>query len=126
MRVVVFEAEHHAADRVIRDLTEAGHTVVRCVERGARAFPCAALTEAGCPVERGVDVVVTVRPRVRPRPTPLEQGVTCTLRREIPLVVVGQGGALNPFEAWNPVLAHPGDVVKACEKAIERSKPDHD
>lgn len=125
MRVAVFESEHHAADGVIRHLIEAGHDVVRCVERGARAFPCAALTDAGCPVDRGVDVAVTVRPHVRPRPTPLEQGVTCILRLGIPLVIVGHGGTLNPYEQWRPVLASATDVVRACEDAVSAPTANH-
>ena len=40
-----------------------------------------------------------VRSHPWPRPTPLENGVTCALRHHLPLVVVGRT-ILNPYEPW--------------------------
>ena len=73
-----------------------------------------------CPLEEdaGVDVVVDYRTRPYPRPTPYEDGVSCGLRRNVPLVVAGTT-ALNPFYKWTSAVASTDDeVVAACETAM--------
>jgi hypothetical protein len=76
---------------------------------------------ASCPIEQGVDVAVLVRPHISPRPTPLESGVSCTVRAGVPLVEKGRE-ALDPFAPW--VTARVGGrvadgVVDACTEATE-------
>ena len=118
MKVLVVESHRGAADDVANELERGGNEVRRCHEAKMSPFPCNGLLEgAGCPLEHGgVDVAVTVRPHVSPRPTPLEDGVTCALRQGVPLVVAGSL-ALNPFEPWATQLVDEEDAVEACEQA---------
>jgi hypothetical protein len=119
MRVLVVESDRHSADRAIADLRAAGHEVARCHESGAPAFPCNALCDGGsCPLDSGsgVDVLLDYRARPHPRPTPFEDGVSCALRHQIPVVVAG-APALNPFDQWTTAVAADDSVVDACERA---------
>jgi hypothetical protein len=122
MRVLVVESDRRAADGAVAELRGAGHHVMRCHETDLPAFPCNALCgEGACPIEddAGVDVVVDYRTRPYPRPTPYEDGVTCALRRHVPLVVAGTP-ALNPFAEWTSEIAGSDqEVVSACERALE-------
>ena len=119
MRVLVVESDRRAADKAITDLQAAGHRVVRCHEVDLPAFPCSALCNPGtCPIEsnEGVDVVLDYRARPYPKPTAFEDGVSCSLRHHIPLVVAGTS-ALNPFDKWTTAIASDDDIVSACERA---------
>jgi hypothetical protein len=119
MRVLLVESDRHAADRAIADLRAAGHEIVRCHEADLPAFPCNALCDGGaCPLDsdRGVDVVLDYRAHPYPRPTAYEDGVSCALRREIPVVVAG-ASALNPFDKWTSAIASSDSVVEPCERA---------
>ena len=120
MRVLVVESDRGTADHVITDLQGAGHQVVRCHEPGLPAFPCNALCDGGsCSLDtaEGVDVVLDYRLHPYPRPTPLEDGVSCALRRHVPLVVGGTS-TLNPFARWTTdVVADDDAVVEVCEVA---------
>ena len=40
LNIMVLESDRGAADEAARDLTEAGHVVLRCHEPGEPAFPC--------------------------------------------------------------------------------------
>ena len=122
MRVLVVESEPAAAGDVVNVLEAAGHEVVRCHEEGLPAFPCNGILRGSCPVDaNAVDVAVTARSHVHPTPTPLEDGMTCAIRHEVPLVLVGMG-ALNPFERFGTrEVRDAGSVVTACEQAhLER------
>src|SRR3546814_9180958 len=56
-------------------------------EPGEPAFPCKGLVDpSSCPLEGHIDVALLVRPRIAPRPTAVEDGVTCALRAGVPLV----------------------------------------
>ena len=118
MKVMLLESHRGAADDVAAELEHQGHEVRRCHEAKMSAFPCNALIDgAGCPLEGGgVDVAVTVRPHVAPRPSALEDGVTCALRAGVPLVVAGNL-ALNPYEPWATQLVDEERAVAACERA---------
>jgi hypothetical protein len=110
----------------IAQLQAAGHRVERCHEPGARAFPCAALNPGRCPLEDGeIDVVLTVRARSHPRPSPLEDGVTCALRRHVPVVVAGRTGN-HPFQQYDVAVAGVDDVVETCERAATGPQRDHE
>lgn len=125
MEVLVVESEPGAAAIAIAQLEAAGHQVKRCHEPGARAFPCAGLDPGRCPLEDdAIDVVLTVRARAHPRPSPLEDGVTCALRRRTPVVVAGRT-TLNPFERYAVTVAGVG-VVEACERAATGPQAEHE
>jgi hypothetical protein len=118
MRVLVVESDRGTATKAIMDLRDAGHQVERCHEQDLPAFPCNALCDAGvCPLDspEGVDVVLDYRSRPHPRPTPFEDGVSCALRRHVPLVVAGTS-ALNPFDSWTSAIAADADLVEVCEQ----------
>lgn len=117
MRILVTETHAEAAMPAVRQLTAAGHEVVRCRDDAAPAFPCEGLAVGACPVEAGVDVALTVRVGPPPQPTPREDGAVCALRRHVPLVVSAPE-APNPFADWATVcIDGTGDVVAACEAA---------
>jgi hypothetical protein len=125
MRVLLLETDRHAGDGVARKLTGAGHQVLRCHETDLDAFPCNALCAGGsCPLEHreSVDVVVTFRAHAYPRPRPFEDGVSCALRHDVPLVVTGTT-ALNPFDRWTTEITPPDDIVAACERALATPNP---
>jgi hypothetical protein len=125
MEVLVLESEPAAADAAIEALDAAGHTVVRCHDPGAGPFPCRGLDPGQCPLEhRPVRVVLDVRGRTSPRATALEDGVTCALRRRLPVVVAGKT-AINPFAAFSVADAAGNDVVEACERAATGAQGDH-
>ena len=121
--VLVLESDARAAERAIALLAGAGHEVVRCHEPGLPAFPCNALMpDGGCPIERGgVDVAVVVRSHPWPRPSTLEDGAVCAIRRGVPLVVAGRT-ILDPYERWASVVTNGvDDVVDAVERAATSS-----
>jgi hypothetical protein len=124
--VLVLESEPGAASVAIDDLVAAGHRVHRCHEEGESAFPCAALTDAdACPLEQAtIDVAVTVRARPRANPAPLEDGVSCAIRRHIPVVVAGRT-ALNPFEPFAASLTDLDHLVDAVEHVAAGHLPRH-
>jgi len=117
LNVLLLEGERGAAIAAERDLAAAGHTVHRCRPADGPAFPCAALADDGCPLDRAVvDVALDVRRRTHDRPSAREDGVVCALRRRIPLVVAGSA-ADNPYVDAVEVVEPAGDVVSACERA---------
>jgi hypothetical protein len=126
MEVLVLESEPGVAAIAIAQLEAAGHRVKRCHERGARAFPCAGLDPGHCPLEDdAIDVVLTVRARSSARPSPLEDGVTCALRRRVPVVVAGRT-AINPFAQYPAAVAGIDDVVEVCERAATGPQAEHE
>lgn len=98
MRVLVVEHEHDAAAAIIDGLREAGHDAVTCHEAGV-SFPCVGIT-ATCPMQAGVDVTLVVRTPGATEPSILEDGVGCSIREHVPVVVAGGVEASNPFAQW--------------------------
>jgi hypothetical protein len=126
MDVLVVESEPGAGAAAIADLEAAGHQVQRCHEPGAGSFPCAGLDPGRCPLEEGaIDVVLTVRARPTPRPTPFEDGITCALRRHVPVVVSGDT-AIDPFARYAATVAGTGDIVASCELAATGPQVEHE
>lgn len=124
MDVLVTESIAGAAETAAAELVAAGHRVHRCHEAGAPLFPCAGLASS-CPLESGeVDLVLAVRPHVRTTPAAGEDGVTCGLRRRLPVAVYGQT-VMNPFEAFgaDPVE---GDLVAECVRIAGARRPGHE
>jgi hypothetical protein len=119
LNVLVLESERGAADMATQELEAAGHRVFRCRPEGASAFPCNALRDgAACPLDAyPVDVALTVRARPRSQPAPQEDGVTCALRRHVPVVVAGNP-LMDPFSDYvSAEVSEPDDVVGACVRA---------
>lgn len=120
--VLVLENRRGVGDEAVRSLEAAGHTVHRCHDADDRGFPCRGVLDPdGCPIDGHVDVAVLVRRSVTPRPTPLEDGVSCAVRAGVPIVEEGPE-ALDPFEPWIATRVRPdGDLVVACALAADRS-----
>lgn len=118
--ILVTGTEGWAVDHTARALGAAGFTVGTCHDEGSPVFPCRGLGGDGrCPIDDGVDLVVTVRAHPLPQPTRREVGVICGLRAGLPLVVAGST-VLNPFadHATAVVEGLDGDeLVAACERA---------
>lgn len=125
MKVLVLESDVGAAEVAIAQLERSGHDVSRCHEPGVREFECSALRGAACPLEsQPIDVVLDVRTRPSKYPTMLEDGVSCALRRHVPVVVSGSTSA-HPFRSF-PVSESGGDVVDACERAATAPMAEHE
>src|SRR5262249_7273035 len=63
--------------------------------------------------------------RPRSQPAPQEDGVTCALRRHIPLVVAGSP-ILDPFDEYaTDVVERGSDIVDACVRAATAPLPKH-
>ncbi|MGZ4711339.1 MAG: hypothetical protein ACXV9S_00070 [Acidimicrobiia bacterium] len=125
MDVLVTESIAGAAQTAAQELEAAGHRVHRCHGEGAPVFPCAGLAADRCPLETGtIDLVLAVRPHVRTHPVASEDGVTCALRRRVPVAIAGQT-VMNPFE---PFGAQPveGDLVAECERIAGSSRSAHE
>jgi hypothetical protein len=127
MEVLVVESEPHAADVAIVQLEGLGHQVKRChePETGTQSFPCIGLASGHCPLDEDeIDVVLTVRGASHPNPTPLEDGITCALRRRLPVVVSGCT-ELNPFARFGVTVAE-GGVPSACERVVTDRRADYE
>jgi len=126
MEVLVVESDPGAALIAIEQLEAAGHRVRRCHEPGAPAFPCTGLDSGHCPLEEdSIDVVLTVRGPGHARPSPLEDGATCALRRHAPVVVAGST-TLNPFEEFPITIVGVDGIVEACERAAHGPQLGHE
>ena len=118
LTVLVVGTEDWANEQAATVLESAGHVVLRCHEPGARPFPCNALISGQtCPLLVGFDVVLAVRTRPAPVPSPGEVGVVCALGRNIPLVVAGLIGDKHFGDCATVVVGRNEDVVGACELA---------
>ena len=117
--VLVMESHRHYADVASTALEEAGHRVHRCYDPEESGFPCRGVTSpADCPIDRGVDVALLVRPRVMPHPTPLETGVACAVRAGVPVVEKGTE-SLDPFAGWITRRVDGGTIADTCVEAVE-------
>jgi hypothetical protein len=126
MEVLVVESEPGAADIAIVQLEGLGHQVMRCHEPEAQeqSFPCIGLASGHCPLEEdSIDVVLTVRGHAHLSPTPLEDGITCALRRRVPVVVSGRVDP-NPFERFGAAVAE-RDIAGACHRAASEPRGDY-
>jgi hypothetical protein len=132
MRVLLLEGDAGAATNAAAELRAAGHTLTRCHESGVDVFPCNGLAAGHeCPLDSGsIDVAVVVRgdapatEGTAPVPTATEDGVSCALRRFIPLVVVGP--EQSPFlDHATAISADAGTVVPAVEHAAAAPLPRH-
>jgi hypothetical protein len=127
MDVLLLDSDGEDTTATEAELTSEGHRVFRCHEQGLPAFPCNGLhPSSSCPLdEHPMDVAVVVRQHPWPRPTLLEDCVSCALRHHVPLVVTG-ATALNPYDGYaTRVVDGPDDLAGACEEAARAPLPRH-
>ena len=119
---LVVGTDDWAIDQGALSLTMAGHEVARCHESGDPVFPCRALQPGGrCPLDSGVDVVVTIRARPDQLPLPAEIGVVCSLHAGVPLVVAGLATD-HPYTPWAAaIVGSDGDLADAVASAAART-----
>jgi hypothetical protein len=124
LSVLVVGTDDWAIEQSSASLRAAGHEVSRCQEPGDPAFPCRALQPGGtCPLDTGVELVVTSRARPAATPTAHEMGVICGLHNRIPLVVTGISRN-GPFTRWaTTVVPADGDLAAACLEAAADPAP---
>lgn len=117
LNVLVAESHPGLATTDVAALEAAGHTVHRCYEPGQRGFPCVAVSGSPCPLDDAVDVAYLHRLPMTPRATPLEDGVRCAVRQDVP-VVEHSPSLLDPFDPFvGSWVGEGGDVVAAVESA---------
>ena len=116
LQVMVIESHPGVAGAAEEDLLAAGHEVHRCHDAHGPGFPCRGITGGrDCPLDHPIDVALLVRRGVAPRPTPMEEGVTCALRARVPIVEDGTD-LFDPFTELLTDRVPPfGDVVTVCE-----------
>jgi hypothetical protein len=121
--VLVIESQRHAADVAVDGLLAAGHRVHRCYDRHCSGFPCRAVTDPDdCPLDHAADVALLARRHPTPRPTPLEQPVTCAVRAGVPVVEVGPRRTFDPYADWLLTQTEdPAGAVPAVERAAEEA-----
>ena len=113
LQIMVIESHPGDAEA---ELLAAGHGVHRCHDADGPGFPCRGVSgEKDCPLDHPIDVALLVRRGVAPRPTPMEEGVTCALRAQVPVVEDGT----DLFDPFTELLADRvppfGDLVAVCE-----------
>jgi hypothetical protein len=118
LNVLVAESHPGLAASDIAALEAAGHTVHRCYEPGQRGFPCTAVHGKPCPLDGPIDVAYLHRLPMTPRATPLEDGVRCAVRQDVPVVEHGSS-LLDPFEPFVDAWVADGDVVATIEEVAE-------
>ena len=123
LSVLVVGTDDWAIEQSAATLQDAGHEPLRCHDPGAPAFPCNAL-RAGrrCPLDVGVDVVVTSRARALTAPTLSEMGVTCGLHAGLPLVVTGISDRGPYSELAARTVSEQGNVATAAEDVAKQHK----
>ena len=116
LAVLVVGTDDWAIEQSAAALQAAGHEPLRCHDPGAPSFPCNALLPGRrCPLDIGVDAVVTSRARPVSAPTVSEMGVTCALHAGVPLVVTGISDR-GPFNGLaSRVVTEQGHVAAAVE-----------
>lgn len=121
--VLVIESQRRAADVAVDDLLAAGHRVHRCYPEHSSGFPCRAVTDPNdCPLDKAADVALLARRQPTPRPTPLEQPVTCALRAGVPVVETGPRRTFDPYADWlTEWTEDPGGTVSAVERAADEA-----
>jgi hypothetical protein len=112
-----------AIEQSAATLENAGHTVLRCHEPGEDPFPCNAFRPGRrCPIDVGIDAVVTSRARPIATPATTETGITCGLRAGIPLVLNGISRN-SPFnELAAQVVDEQGDLAGAVADATSQPR----
>jgi hypothetical protein len=123
MRILAIESEPGAGAHQFAELSTAGHELARCQEPGITGFRCHGLDGPGhCPLDaKPVDVAVAVRTASPQEIGGDERGVTCALRRRVPVVVVSQFG--HPY--GTRVIDSGDDLVATCADAAAAPSVGH-
>ncbi len=110
MRVLVVEKEAGLAETVVAELTLAGHEVVRCDDPQNAGHLCNGLPGGtGCPLEQHpIDVTVAVRDEFGGPTSDREAGVRCSLRKVVPVMVVGNLAGAS-YRGWVDEVAASSD-----------------
>lgn len=116
LNVLVAESHPGLASADIAAIEAAGHTVHRCYEPGQRGFPCVAVSGEPCPLDGPIDVAFLHRLPMTPRATPLEDGIRCAVRKDVP-VVEASPSLLDPFETFVDAWVGDGDLIETLEGA---------
>lgn len=118
--VLVIESHRGAGDAAARNLDAAGHRVHRCHDHDSSGFPCRGVIDPeACPLDHAADVALLVRRPGTFHPTPLEQGVSCAIRADVPVVQLGNGVA-SPFGDWLAArIDEDAESATAAEAAAE-------
>ncbi|HEY5155310.1 MAG TPA: hypothetical protein VIJ47_11285 [Acidimicrobiales bacterium] len=126
MRVLVVERKAGLGDGVTAQLDASGHEVVRCHEPGTPAFPCNAIVDGEvCPLDHhAVDVAMAVRGDEGGPTTEDEDGVRCAIRRNVPVVLVGNRDGAS-YAGWTKSEARETDV-DLMDKTAEAAKAGFD
>ncbi len=109
----MLESHPGLANRAVDELTEAGHTIVRC-DTTDRRYLCRGLAAGGeCPLDTHVDVAVLVQ-EIGTRH--VEHGAICAVRSRVPLVEVdpGEAGMRIPITSWATTAG--SDLLDHCER----------
>ncbi len=126
MEILVTESAPGAATSAAERLVAAGHRPpawCRCPGRPRSRAPASPGRARSRPTP--IDAVLTVREHVRTTPALTEDGVTCALRRHVPVAVTGRS-VLNPFGALGATVIDEGDVVGGCERVAAASRVAHE
>ena len=128
MRVLVVERKAGLGDGVVAQLDATGHEVVRCHEPGSPAFPCNALIEGeSCPLDHhAVDVAMAIRGDEGGPTTEDEDGVRCAIRRQVPVMLVGNRDGAS-YAGWTKGEADPDDddLLAKAAAAVEAGFDPH-
>lgn len=123
LTALVVGTDDWAIEQSAEALAAAGHRVRRCHAPGEPMFPCFAVQiPGGCPVDRGIDVVVVVRARASQTPEVGEFGAICALRAGVPLVAAGISRN-SPFTRHATAeVGERGDLVEEVEHAVAAAR----
>lgn len=123
-RILAVGTDDWAIEQSAATLTQAGHVVLRCHEPGEAPFPCNALRPGrSCPLDAGVDAVVTSRARPTDQPAIGETGVTCALHAGLPLIVTGISRR-SPFnDLAAEVVGEQEDLAAVVQTASAGKRP---
>jgi hypothetical protein len=103
-----------------------GHDVVTCGDGERRALSCSVLRGQPCPLDSGkVDVAVQVE---RPEPLGLDdQGIICSIRRHVPVVVAAgpRAAGSSSLRPWAATVCSMDDLPMAASAAAVASLPLH-
>jgi hypothetical protein len=123
MRILLLESEPGVGAETSASLVDQGHEVLRCHEPGSDTFPCREVEAPGtCPLlgRPAVDCAVVVHQGDEEQPTYAEAGVSCAIRRGVP-VVQRHEGHRSPFTGCAIPVGSSG-VSAACELAIDAAR----
>jgi hypothetical protein len=121
MRVLMLDEGVGLGGLVESDLVDAGHEVVRCHPWGQPVFPCVGLLDRElCPLEHeSVGVAVKVTGATTTCPGHHEEGVVCSLRRRVPLVLAGSPPDPRLVDVASAITPGHENVVHVVERVVD-------